>query len=73
MAKPWTAEADEKNLLTKVKKMLETIEKPEGDAGVRALRKRLRRVQRKRRRLAERKGRGMAKVSRDAAVAAGKT
>ena len=72
MAKSRTAEADEKTLKTKVKKTLETIENPEGDADVRALRKRLKRVQRKRRCLAERKRRGMAKTTGEGAGAAAK-
>lgn len=55
MAKKKSAESDETRLKKKVTAKLAGHENPEGDATLRALRKRLKREQRKRRALALRK------------------
>jgi hypothetical protein len=55
MAKNKAAESDEARLKKKVAAKLQGHKNPEGDAALRALRKRLRREQRKRRALALRK------------------
>lgn len=54
MAKKTAAESDESRLKTKVAAKLKGHENPEGDAALRALKKRLKRTQRKRRSLAQR-------------------
>jgi hypothetical protein len=57
MAKRTTAESDETRLKKKVTAELTGHKGPDGDATLRALRKRLKRAQRKRRALASRKKR----------------
>ncbi|MBM4124114.1 MAG: hypothetical protein FJ246_04030 [Nitrospira sp.] len=54
MAKKTPGETDETRLGKKVRERLAGAENPEGDAALRALHKRLKRVQRKRRSLAAR-------------------
>ena len=52
MAKKQTAQSDETRLKKKITEKLAGQSKPEGDAGMRSLRKRLKREQRRRRALA---------------------
>lgn len=64
MPKKTEEEKDESRLKTKLRDRLAGHANPEGDAGLRALHKRLKRTQRKRRALAARKARatGVAKT-----------
>jgi len=55
MAKSTSQETDEQRLTSKIQQRMAGHENPEGDAALRALRKRLKRAQRKRRRLDLRK------------------
>lgn len=71
MAKKTTVESDEAKLKKKVTAKLAGHKGPEGDALLRALRKRLKRAQRKRRALALRKKRAAGKKPEAAASAAG--
>lgn len=71
MAKKATAESDEARLKKKVTVKLMGHKAPEGDAALRALRKRLKRAQRKRRALALRTQRAAGKISEATAPAAG--
>jgi len=71
MAKKATAESDEARLKKKVTVKLMGRKAPEGDAALRALRKRLKRAQRKRRALALRTQRAAGKTSEATAPAAG--
>ncbi|HXX73863.1 MAG TPA: hypothetical protein VEI50_01915 [Nitrospiraceae bacterium] len=71
MAKKTTAESDEARLKKKVAAQLTGHKSPEGDAALRTLRKRLKRVQRKRRARALRKKHATGKTSEVAAPAAG--
>lgn len=61
MAKSTPLEADEQRLQQKVRGRRAGSRNPEGDAALRTLRKRLKRVQRKRRRLETRKRHAMGK------------
>lgn len=67
MAKKTSQENDEARLTIKTRERRVSAENPEGDAALRALRKRLKRVQRKRRRLEARKRRARGKVAAAAA------
>jgi hypothetical protein len=71
MAKKMTGDSDEARLKKKVTAKLTGHKTPEGDAALRALRKRLKRTQRKRRALALRKKRAAGKTPEAAAPAAG--
>jgi len=71
MAKKTTAESDETRLKKKVAAQLTGHKVPEGNAALRALRKRLKRAQRKRRALASRKKRAAGKSAEVATPAAG--
>jgi hypothetical protein len=71
MAKKTTAESDEARLKKKVTAKLTDHKGPEGNAALRALRKRLKRAQRKRRALALRKKHAAGKKTVAAAPAAG--
>lgn len=66
MGKKTTAESDETRLKKKVTAQLIGHKSPEGDAALRALRKRLKRAQRKRRAHAARKKRATGKTSETA-------
>jgi len=70
MSKKTPAEADEARLKTKVRSKLAATENPEGDAALRSLHKRLKRIQRKRRRLEARKRHAMGKKKAGAEVKA---
>ena len=72
MAKKQTLESDETRLKKKIAQKLSNHSKPEGDAAMRSLRKRLKREQRKRRALAlRRKHAGGNKPAEAPAPAAG--
>lgn len=71
MGKRTTAESDETRLKKKVTAKLTGHKGPDGDATLRALRKRLKRAQRKRRALALRKKRAAGKKPEAATPAAG--
>jgi hypothetical protein len=71
MAKKTAGESDEARLKKKVTAKLTGHKAPEGDASLRALRKRLKRAQRKRRALALRKKRAAGKTSEATAQTAG--
>jgi hypothetical protein len=72
MAKKQTAESDEARLKKKIAQKLANHSNPEGDAAMRALRKRLKREQRRRRALAlRRKHASGNKAAEAAAPAAG--
>lgn len=70
MSKKTPAGADEARLKTKVRATLAATENPEGDAALRSLHKRLKRIQRKRRRLEARKRHAMGKKKAGAEVKA---
>jgi hypothetical protein len=69
MAKKTPAETDESRLKKKVAERLQGHSNPEGDAGLRALRKRLKRSQRRRRAAAIRKTHAAGKVNEGKAEA----
>ncbi|WP_447979867.1 hypothetical protein [Candidatus Nitrospira bockiana] len=69
MAKKRPIEVDEERLERKVRERRRAAENAEGDPSIRALHKRLKRVQRKRRRLATRKQHAMGKGQKEGASA----
>ena len=71
MAKKTTADSDEARLKKKVTAKLTGHKAPEGDAALRALRKRLKRAQRKRRALALRTKRAAGKTPETTTPTAG--
>lgn len=70
MAKKTAPEKDETRLKTKVQERRKATDNPEGSAALRALHKRLKRIQRKRRSLATRKRHAMGKKAESGAKAA---